>query len=513
MRFSASVLWKYQMDFFASQGVNAWLGQVPFFITSNPHIGISYAEVMFAYIKDMVVTGRYDASKPFYVLELGTGTGKFSFYCLKKLNELVEFEFADKVKICYVMSDFTMNNVDFWRTQPQLKKFLDLGLLEFACLDMTDFDILKVLQANRTLEKSDFVNGLMVVGNYIFDTVPHDAFSVQNHTLFEARCSVETKSSNIENRKPKDLEKLNVSFRKSPVKKFYPEYNDSLIAVLNEYKESLQDTTFLIPISGIKTLDMLANIAGGRMLLISTDKGATHLAEIEGRGDPSVVFHGSFSMMVNFHAMARYNELCGGDAMLQPCHQGIKTVVMSRGFKFNDYKYLTHAVSNVLHENSPAQFFHLHRHLRQDPINYGLDTIISYLIKSHWDPYVFGLIHQNLMKRTGEISSCHMEVLDLGIDKLVDNIFELPNRDDPWQLIAMYFQVRGLYEFAAKYSNLSIKHKGEGYHNLINLGFALLSSDKPKEAIEFFQRASKYTKDHSDLKNLIAKAQKKLSDA
>lgn len=53
------------------------------------------------------------------------------------------------------------------------------------------------------------------------------------------------------------------------------------------------------------------------MLVISTDKGYTDDFEMEGATDPQVVFHGSFSMMVNFHAMGRYFKASGGDYFFQ----------------------------------------------------------------------------------------------------------------------------------------------------------------------------------------------------
>ena len=42
-RFSESILWQYQMDYFSKEGVNAWVGQVPYYITSNLHIADTYA--------------------------------------------------------------------------------------------------------------------------------------------------------------------------------------------------------------------------------------------------------------------------------------------------------------------------------------------------------------------------------------------------------------------------------------------------------------------------------------
>ena len=510
MRFSESVLWEYQRDFFSSQGVNAWIGQVPFFITSNPNIGISYARVILAYIKDKVAQGLHNPELPFYILELGTGPGKFSFYCLKKLTELLDFEFNGKVKICYIMSDFTKSNVEFWNQHPQLNKFVEAGTLDFACVDMTNIEAITLENSNKQLSKSDFENGLVVIGNYIFDTVPHDAFSVQNGKLFEARCAVEVPKSNLVNNKPKDLEKIKVTFCKSVVKRLYPEYNEQLKQVLDEYTKSLKSTTFLIPISGIKTLDHLAEISGENMLVISTDKGATSLEELDNMGDPHVVFHGSFSMTVNFNAMARYNELKGGDAMLQPCHHGIKTVVMSRGFKFDTCKHLKLETQENICDKSPSQFFHMHRHFRKDPIDYGLDTCIAYLVSSHWDPYVFSLIQNNLLKKLGELNPAHLEVLDQGMLKLEENIFYMPNHEDHWQLIGTYFQFRGKYETAIEFSNKSIKFKGENYSALVNIGFAHNGLKQYEQAISAFEKALNHTNDPKPIEKLIQTAKSKL---
>ncbi len=42
-------------------------------------------------------------------------------------------------------------------------------------------------------------------------------------------------------------------------------------------------------------------------------------------GHPSISFHGSFSMMVNFDAIGRYFKNSGGDSFLQTSRKGIKT--------------------------------------------------------------------------------------------------------------------------------------------------------------------------------------------
>lgn len=510
MRFACSVLWQYQMDYFATQGVSAWQGQVPFFITSNPNIGISYAKVIYAYIKDLVEQGKYDASQPLYILELGTGAGKFSFYCLQKLHELVQFEFGNKVRFCYVMSDFTMSNVEFWQSQPQLRQYLASGQLDFACLDMTDFQDLRLINANKTLASADLVNGLMVLGNYIFDTVPHDAYAIHNGQLYEARTEVLCAADNLNGKKPKNLEKLEVNFKKSVLKKPYPEYNPALVQVLEEYKQQLTDTTVLIPIAGIKTLEGLAELSGQKLMLISTDKGLTDIAELEGRGSPHVAFHGSFSMMVNFHAMARYNAIQGGESALQPCSSGIKTVVLTRGIVLSKHRWLAREIAATIQDTSPAQFFHMHRYLRQNPINFGVDVMLPYLINSHWDPYVFGLVHSNLLQKLSEVPDRHLALLDAGMHKIANKIYDMPGDNDAWLLIAMYFNARKDYKRSLEFVSKSIDYKGDNASNLMLRGLLQTKLGRADLAIVDLQKAKAMTKDSQQIDQLLKQAQASL---
>ena len=131
------------MSFYERKGPESWSqGIVPHFITSNAFIGRSYAKVLWivhckydvksffaiqvlhGFIKDCMSPGAkmsLDCNEPLYIIELGTGSGKFSFYMLKALEEMqVVCDFPFK-KMVYVMTDFTENNFDYWSTHPSLK--------------------------------------------------------------------------------------------------------------------------------------------------------------------------------------------------------------------------------------------------------------------------------------------------------------------------------------------------------------------------------------------------------
>lgn len=64
---------------------------MPHFITCNAFIGRSYAHVLNGFLRDCA-RGKngmaLDPTEPLYVIELGTGSGKFSFFMLKALLEM-----------------------------------------------------------------------------------------------------------------------------------------------------------------------------------------------------------------------------------------------------------------------------------------------------------------------------------------------------------------------------------------------------------------------------------------
>src|SRR2546423_9384940 len=94
-RLSRSALWQMQRNFFARQGVEAWRqGIVPHYITSNPFIANAYAKVVFGFLRDCRSAINQhqaadfpviDPEQPVYLIELGSGSGRFAFHFLKKL--------------------------------------------------------------------------------------------------------------------------------------------------------------------------------------------------------------------------------------------------------------------------------------------------------------------------------------------------------------------------------------------------------------------------------------------
>ena len=88
-------------------GVHGVAGIVPHFITSNAFIGKSYAKVLHGFLRDSMAKEAsmpVDPNKPLYIIELGTGSGKFSFFMLKALEEMQTVCDFPLQKIVYVMT-------------------------------------------------------------------------------------------------------------------------------------------------------------------------------------------------------------------------------------------------------------------------------------------------------------------------------------------------------------------------------------------------------------------------
>lgn len=132
---SKSHLWKLMMSFYDRKGVESWSqGIVPHFITSNAFIGRSYAKVLHGFIRDCLSKSPdggklpLDTSEKLYIIELGAGSGKFSYFMLKALEEMQAVCDFPLNNICYVMTDFTESNFTFWKNHPSLKTYFDRGL-------------------------------------------------------------------------------------------------------------------------------------------------------------------------------------------------------------------------------------------------------------------------------------------------------------------------------------------------------------------------------------------------
>ncbi|MCP4265693.1 MAG: tetratricopeptide repeat protein [Candidatus Brocadiaceae bacterium] len=494
-RLSDSLLWEYQRSFFEQRGVKAWeAGVVPFYITSNPFIANCYAEVTIGFILDHVARGKYYKDYPFYVVEIGTGSGKFSYHCMSRIFGLQkEYDLTD-VDICYVMTDFTASNIAFWTEHPKFSEYLKNGQLDFAIFDLTaENDV--ILQNRKTILGPETVkNPIIAYGNYLFDSTQHDIYQVKDKKIKEGRVTLRTKDTpnpdmSAGNR-PERVEDIDVSVD-------YHEMSDDVLSnpllekILNEYATNLRQASVLIPTSAFRCFDALRKISEGRLLFIGSDNGYCYLNEIEGRTTPGLTMHnGCFSMAVNFHAIGRYFEFYQGDCWHQRLREGVKTSVFLMGEKFTELVYTRKAVKTYIDEFGPVNFFHFHEHLKKTIDSCSLSTILSHLHFCRWDPRIFNYFISEICNNLNSAHSILQDTLNEGIEKIIDNIYDMPGVEESYFNVGLLLQGLGRFQEALECYQKALEFGERSYPILYNIALCHNFLNNISEAKKYLEQAN-----------------------
>lgn len=510
-RFSQSALWRMQREYFDKEGINAWVNQVPFYITSNPFIANCYAQTVLAFIQDWLQQHPNAKNHPFYIMELGTGSGRFSYYFVKTLDQLLKQMGLGDVQIRYVMSDFTKHNIQYWEAHPALKPYIERGLIDYALYDMEVERPITLIRSKVQLNKDVLVNPLTVFANYIFDTISHDSFTVYESKLYELLLSLSTDEKNMQNNRPMDMEKISVDYTINEIKSAY--YGDPhLDSILEEYKKSFKATSFLFPIGSLHAIKFLKKLSNDKLLVLSTDKGYSTISALDNLGHPSISFHGSFSMMVNFHAIAEYCKNTGGDALLQTSRKGIKTSVFASGFKLNDLPRTRTVIDERVEGFSPADYFTLHRRMSESFQECTLETIAAHMHLSGWDPHIYLKLSNRVTSLVSESDNDTLDFMASNMPKMAANYYHMPKSECILFEIAVFFHAIKRYDQALEYYLQAEKFVGEQFGLFYNMALCQHHLNYNEEALVSFKRAAQLDPDSKETNEWITFIEKALTD-
>jgi hypothetical protein len=324
VRLSRSVLWPLQRAFFEHLGPLAWTeGGVPRGITHTPALAAAYARVIAAFLHDLEIAAAsngppLDPEEPLYIVELGAGPGRFGPQLLRRLRRAFQGLGAGVPRPVLVLTDLSEQNLAHWRSNRRLEPYFKAGLLDLGRFDVGRDERLELERKGTVLAAGTVRNPLVVLANYVFDSVPQDAFAFGEGALDEllARCSLAEPGLDVE--RPRGLESLDVAFSRRRAS--LPYYGDpDWDFILEGWAREIDEGAALFPIDALHAVRAFERASGGRLLLIVGDKGDPESDALPGLTEPSLVFHGSVSLPVSFRAIARYVERRGGFALeLEP---------------------------------------------------------------------------------------------------------------------------------------------------------------------------------------------------
>jgi hypothetical protein len=392
-RLSRSVLWKLQRNYFERRGIDAWSkGAVPHHITSSPFIADAYARVIFGFLRDCHAGANGDASpstpldysQPVYIIELGSGPGRFAYLFLKKFLGLLRGSVLKEIRVRYVMTDFAESNLEYWRAHEWLRPFVEEGSLDFARFDAERGEELRLVNSGEALSAETARNPLVVISNYLFDSLPQDAFAVAGGQLFETLVTVSTPRKESDPEDPDILSRAELSYTNAPVEGDCYE-DPAWNRLLEDYKRRLPSASFLFPTAALKCVEYFRRLSCGRMLMLSGDRGYNgDEAILRGEGLPALTAHGSFSMMVDYQIIGERCRQLGGQ-VIHPSHRHESLNVSA--FIFGDAGFVEtrRAYAEAIEKFGPDDFNTLKEGFARVYDSMSLENLLAFLRLSCWD--------------------------------------------------------------------------------------------------------------------------------
>lgn len=523
-KFSECHLWKLMMSFYDRQGVDSWSqGIVPHFITCNSFIGNAYAKSLYGFLMDCMRPDAkipLDVDEPLYIVELGAGSGKFSFFmvqALVRLKDLLPFPLKN---IKYIMTDFTQQNFDFWTTHPALSQYVQDGLIDFAIFNATVDTSITLSRSNITLSPGSVKNPVCVVANYLFDTLYHDLFRVEKGVLKEGLISVGSKNEyESDPLDPTIIKRLSneYQYREIDQTSYYQDkegddeaLNEILSWYQSYYTHHKMDATVLVPIGALRAIRRLCALSNRQAFVMSGDKGHNNPDHFQGLCDPHIAVHGSFSVMVNYHAIGIYFASLGGYALHNPQEEAsLKVSAFILGGEMEkeaqhpeanqlediltaracDFPHLMNAFNDFMVSFGPNDFFVIQKGLKEDAKAPSLRTVTALLKLSNWDPDVFYKFRDAILDQIGSCGPKLRADLCFGMPLIWKNFYMLDkDKDIAFEIGRFYYGIRD-YENALKYYTISMDTVGPHHVTFHNMGLCQYSQGHLKQALIHFEKA------------------------
>jgi len=494
VRLSQSVLWKLQREYFAREGIDAWSSAtVPHYITCNAFIAEAYARVVLGWMRDIAPT-LTDRNEPIYLVELGSGSGRFGFLFLKKLEALLAESPLAGLRFVYVLTDFTDDQVAFWQSHGALQPYVERGVLDFARYDAERDDTLH-LASGRHLERT--VHPMAVLANYFFDSIPQDVFVVQDGKLFECLATVSVPEQNADLDDPTLLDRVELSYDDLLVEG--PYYGDAeLDRILHGYQQLVTTGGVRLPVTGLHCCQNFAKLSGDRWLLLTGDKGNVHPDTLDGLSRPPLTLHGSFSMNVNYHAIGELFAGRGGRHFsMDHHHSSLNVVAFTVG---TPYAEAQSAFAASIENFGPDEYFIMRTALERDFERMKLKEALALLRLGRHDPRLLLKLLPVLRRHDGE-DATKRELLRVAA-RAWDLYYFIGEKSDlPFSVGVFVFELAG-YELAIELFLASIELYGVDAGTAYNLALAHYRQLRPEQGLYFAKQALEVEENHAGARKL-----------
>ena len=506
--FSKSILWKSMRHYYATQGVNAWTGAVPYYVTSHPVMANIYAQMIVQTLLDWQAEHPEQCNEPFIVVELAAGCGKLSHLLLHELNNCMKRYQLDSHCLRYIMTDFAEENIRFWQQQPQLQSHVQSGMLDFAQLDLENFSELHCMnQGPRINSKERTKTPMIVLGNYILDTLPADIMKLENGRIYESIVSVSVNDGkdNINDL----LNDSGITLKHKNIELTLPRYSQKIDQALQQHIQKGDDGYFFFPNVALKAIEQLESFSDAGIVLLASDKGYSQRHELAGLEFPKLTFHGSFSIMVNFVSIADwFTQFEKNTIFRQERRAGISTFYACNIFNSGECNRVTNSANEHILKMSNGDFYMIYRGFIETLDGQSANAMIAFLAFAQWDEYIFNKIHHALKNKIKSAHPSSKKFLQQQLPEIMQHHYNMPNSTDTYFNLGLMAMALKDYIQANTFFSKSTEHYGEQSSVYFNMGLCAYFIGDKQQAQDHFKRSHELNPDDNDASAWVTRLEK-----
>ena len=495
-RFSRSKLWELQKDYYKSLVVSDAWGKdiIPFFNTSNNFIANKYAQI----IKNILD----NTTETLYILELGSGHGRFSYLLQKALNDIYKNQ---PKPYKYIMTDISQKNIDTWKKHPLMQQFIKEDILDFALFDISSVDDNILEFKNKPLSSVIKEKNLLVISNFVTSALAFDIFNIQKNKIYE--CSAQY-DKNIETLSPQKfhnaMKKTNISFKTNEIKT--PYYKNKYLNEILEYYRSIYNcATIDIPIDIIQTIEYFSNLSSELSFLLS-DEANLSLKFFNDR-KPKVfkLKSGSFSNRINLDAFDRFAQ-----------KQDLNLISpLKPNASFDTYLFLPKRLQEknefkqIIESFSANDFSIAYNNTKSDKTITN-NKVLSLFKVSNFDSNIINDFYETLLKISLTKDQHTRKMIIYSLIRSWNNYYSITESFEMSYMTGRLFYRLKDHKNALGCFSYSLSKDNSKYQTWYYLGLCHQSLQKYNEAIKHYQKAIEVKGVYPQAKERIIECQKKI---
>lgn len=499
VRFSHSRLWEIQQNYFKTMGVKAWDAQVPFYISSNMFIATQYASLFIAAIEDLFAREPALRSETFYLLEVGAGTGKFSYYFLRAFEKLLKTHALQELQYCYIISDVADKNIEFCQTNPAFQSYIEAGKVDFAKINLVESE--NIFLINKKVNYAD-LNAKLPLGvivNYVFDCIKMDLFKADKSGVYEVQLGLKSRYKDFNVSESKHLDDLRLEHQVIKIDPTHYYEDEILNTLLQDVANNVAENAlyFSMPLGAVQFLQTLSKVTRDRFLIISGDRGICDKQDLVTTNLETIVaFNGCFSFLVNFYSLQKYLQKTGGDALLNEGDVSFCINFFSKGVALRDLPQTTHYFKTEVIRMGPKAYCDFYSLFCSNAYRFNAECLLSFLKLSQYDPDGFNCIYPRLTELYHSLPPYFLREIESAVRKTEENIYPSVIDRDIFNLVAGFYALSKQYDSAIaafKHSIAVYKKNTDAYRYL---GMIYQERQDFPQALQYFQEA--YQRDPKD---------------